>query len=88
MPFDQNERQRFQRYQRTVAHVASHPRLREVVEELEDDPNTFNNAQGNPKGYLRGKGLDVDDEWTVEVSHDSPLRITICLNGWCGSFTW
>jgi hypothetical protein len=87
MPFDQHGKERLQDFQLAAAYVAAHPRFRELVEELEDSPDVYRSAAGDPKKHLQSRGFDIPDEWTVKLSHESPLTITVCVNSWCLSYT-
>jgi hypothetical protein len=87
MPFDEQGRARFQEFQLTAAYVASHPRFRELVEELEESQDVYRDSQQDPMKYLRSKGFELPDGWTVKLSHDSPLMFTVCVNSWCISYT-
>jgi hypothetical protein len=88
LPFNEQGRAHFERFQLTAAYIAAHPKLREVVEELEESKEAFDDAQGDPRKYLEIKGLELPDGWTVKVSHDSPLTLTVCVNSWCLSYTF
>jgi hypothetical protein len=87
MPFDEHGKERLQDFQLAAAYVAAHPKFRELVEELEDSPEVYREAEQDPKKHLRSRGFDIPDDWTVTVSHDSPLTITVCVNSWCLSYT-
>jgi hypothetical protein len=88
MSFNGEERAHFQDFQLTATYLSSHPRLREIVEELEDSSEAYDYARRDIKGYFRDKGLQLPDEWKVTVSHDSPITITGCINSWCISYTF
>jgi hypothetical protein len=87
MPFDEQSRTHFQQFQLTSAHIASHPRFPELVEELEESGDAYENAKVDPKKYFQSKGFELPDEATVTVSHESPLTFTVCVNSWCLSYT-
>ncbi len=87
MPFDERGRAALEQFQITAAYISSHPRLAEVVEELEDSPDTYNRARQDARNYLQTKGFELPEGWTVRITHDSPITITVCVNGWCLSYT-
>jgi len=87
MPFDEAGRQGIQDLQLVAMHVASHPRFRELVEELEESEELFNEAQKDPKKHLFSRGLELPDGCTVKLSHESPLTIMVCTDAGCVAFT-
>ena len=87
MPFDDRGRAHFQEFQLAAAYIASHPRFRELVEELEDSSDVYREAQLDTKKYVQSKGFQLPDEWTVKISHESPLMFTVCVNSWCLTYT-
>ena len=62
MPFNAERRQSFERAQRIASHVASHPRLREAFEEIEDNPAALDQARANTKRFLERKGIQLPAE--------------------------
>ena len=81
------EQPSFRDFQTMAAYIATHPRLQEIVEELEADlkadKTLFNEANKAPKKHLNDRGFDLPDEWTVQITHDSPVSITVCVNSYC-----
>lgn len=88
MPFDEHGRSRFQEFQLVASYFSSHPGLRDMVEELEESEDVYRDAQQDPMKYLRSKGFQIPDGWTIKFSHESPLTVTVCVNGWCLSYTF
>ncbi|MFF9013482.1 hypothetical protein ACF09C_11020 [Streptomyces sp. NPDC014870] len=75
----------FQDLQLAVTHVMSHPRLLDVVRELDNDPERLSSANQDPHKYLGTMGFQVPPEWTVQFSKNSPLTIRVCVNSHCVS---
>ena len=69
--------------QLAATHVLSHPRLLDVVRELDNDPERFSSANEDPRKYLGEKGFQLPPEWTVRFSKNSPLSMTVCVNDHC-----
>ncbi|WP_030245541.1 hypothetical protein [Streptomyces sp. NRRL S-455] len=80
--------QKFQRFQLGAAYLATHPKLPDVVAEMERERQMVDVANKAPREYLKAKGIDLSDEWNISFSHDSPLTITGCVNSWCLSYTF
>jgi hypothetical protein len=87
MPFDEAGRRQIQDFQIIAAHVASHPRFRELVEELEESEELFNEAQKDPRKHLVSRGLELPEGCTVKLSHESPLTIIVCTDTACVTFS-
>jgi hypothetical protein len=83
MPLNEQQRRRFQEFQTMAAYLTTHPRLPEVVEELEDDIKgdraIFNSANADSKGYLKSKGYELPEEWTISITQRNPITITGCI---------
>ncbi|MEU1186853.1 hypothetical protein [Streptomyces sp. NPDC005859] len=71
----------FQDLQLAVTHLVSHPRLLDVVRELDNDPERLSSANEDPREYLGEKGFQLPPEWTVKFAKNSPLSITVCVEG-------
>jgi hypothetical protein len=75
------------------AQMLRNPRLLETLDEFEDNPDSRRRAAGDPRQFLRGKGVQVPDEYSVELRPDNWfLGITFnstrifgydSSNGWC-----
>jgi hypothetical protein len=85
MPFDDDTRARFDRFQRMATSLAGHPKLGEALEELSDSDEEFDRAQRDPKGHLRSKGIELPDEAQVTLKRESTVTVTVCVDGFCVS---
>jgi hypothetical protein len=74
---------KFQDVQLAATHVVSHPRLLDVVRDLDSDPERISSANKNPRGYLTEKGFQLPPGSTVKFSRHSSVTITICSHGIC-----
>ncbi len=80
---EQQPSSNFREFQTMAAYIATHPRLHEVVEALEADANAdktlFNEANKDPKKHLNDRGFDLPEGWTVQITHDSPIALLLCV---------
>ena len=53
------------------AQMLRNQRLLDTLDEFQDDPDSRRRASNNPKQFLREKGVQVPDEYTVEVRPDN-----------------
>jgi hypothetical protein len=82
------------RHVQEMARILSDPNFAEALGELAEDENAGGRgavaeAQRDPHGFFRARNVQhVPPDARVTVEAASPLRITICLNDWCGSWEW
>jgi hypothetical protein len=85
MPFNEEGRKQFFEFQQVAAYVVGHPRLRDVLEELEGNEEVFRANEKEPRPYFAERGFDLPESATVSISHNSPVTIVVCVNGHCVS---
>jgi len=68
----------------------SHPNfddaLADLVEAEARGLPLFGEAMSDPRGFLRGRDMEVPADWRVTLTKDSPLTLTICFNSLCRSY--
>ena len=91
MPLDDVQREQLQEFQLVAASILAHPRLRELVEALVDDPDeNLTTVKADPKKYFSARGIELPKNATVRVSRNTPITISICVGSvdfWCVDIT-
>jgi hypothetical protein len=91
MPFDERGKAHLQDFQLMATYVVSHPRFLELVEELADSEDIYDEARRDPKQHLRKKGFELRDNWTFEISRNSPTTLSGCVTiegtAYCFTYT-
>ena len=68
----------------------AHPNFDDALANLVEAENgglpLFGEAMSDPRGFLRGRGIDLPADWRVTLTKNSPLRLTICVNSLCTSY--
>ena len=59
------------------------PRLQQVLEDLDENPDELEEAKRDPQGYLRRKGVEIPGNPTRVVIEEGSIRIGICWEDWC-----
>lgn len=77
----------FQALQLAAAYIASHPRLDEVVRELDGNHGNIEAANSDSSKFLRGKGFEIPSWWTVKFSQGNSVSIKVCVNSHCVTVT-
>lgn len=71
-----------------ITHIVSHPNLRDVVEELDSNPEErVPKANEDTRSFLKTKGFEFPEQWSVKFIHESPLTIQVCINSHCGQIS-
>ncbi|MGW8779482.1 hypothetical protein ACWGNM_15630 [Streptomyces sp. NPDC055796] len=86
-PMPENASAAVQELQLAMAHIVSHPRLPDIVDELDNDTDKLSSANADPRTFLSDKGLQLPPEWTVQFFKKSPLGIQVCINDRCGQIS-
>jgi hypothetical protein len=73
------------REQREVSRVLRHPRFQDALEDFDQNRARRNQAAANPAGHLRGRGVPLPLDMTVDLVPDN-WSITICIRFICGGY--
>jgi hypothetical protein len=72
-------------------------RFRDMLEELETNPQARNAATGDPRAFVKERFPELPDEAIVECGEGNPrggneralsVWVRICAYGWCVTYTY
>ncbi len=73
----------YEKFQLGATHIVSHPRLQEIVEELDGKPGNLSAANNDPPTFLKSKGFELSPEWVVSLAQGNSITIQACINSHC-----
>lgn len=73
----------FRTLQLAATHIASHPRLYGVVEELEGNPERIAAANADSSAFLQSRGIELLGECNVRFAQGNSITIRVCVDGEC-----
>ena len=83
-PPHSRDRRRLRRLGRKAHQTITSDAFLDALEELRGDAGARRRIKADAKGYLRGKGVDIDNELEVEFSENSPW--VCCVSYYYGHY--
>lgn len=71
---------------RRLEGILTSPQYQRAVEGLQNNPTLQEEAQANPRTFLTDRGVEIDDDATVELVEGNSFYFIVCYYWVCGGF--